>query len=91
MMTTMNSDAIRDSDPQRVSTKIDIDKYGYSEDDFEWVRTEGGSPDEAQSSPGAQAVYVIYGPTGFRRMYDRASWQAEFEEDLRNDIFRSGS
>jgi hypothetical protein len=60
-----------------------LEKYGYSEDDFELVRSQEGSQ-------GAQPVYVIYKPTGFRRMYDGADWQTGFEEDLKNRIFKPG-
>lgn len=79
----MNSDESRTPNPQRMGAKIDLEKHGYSEGDFEWVGTEG--------SPLGGTVYVIYRPTGFRRMYQSANWEAEFEEDLKNDIFRSGS
>ena len=36
-------------------------------------------------------VYVVYVPTGFRRMYTGTNWETEFEEDLRNQIFNLGS
>jgi hypothetical protein len=52
------------------------------------VRTEGGSLNEG--GPVAERVYVIYSPTGFRRMYDGANWETELEEDLKNRIFESG-
>jgi hypothetical protein len=52
--------------------------YGHSEGDFEYVKDD-------------EAVYVIYKPTGFRRMYDAASWKDEFEEDLKNRIFNPPS
>jgi hypothetical protein len=62
-----------------------LENYGYSEDDFEWDRSGQGH------MPGGETVYVIYKPTGFRRMYDGASWEKEFEEDLKNQIFEPGS
>ncbi|HET9530487.1 MAG TPA: hypothetical protein VFQ92_09055 [Blastocatellia bacterium] len=74
---------------QKKSMKTILEKYGYFEDVFEFVRTEGGSLNEG--GPVAEKVYVIYSPTGFRRMYDGANWETEFEEDLKNRIFESGS
>ena len=81
----MQSDGSRIPDSQKESARVALEKYGYSEDDFEWVRS-------GQSHiPGEETVYVIYKPTGFRRMYDGANWETEFEEDLKNQIFKPGS
>jgi hypothetical protein len=73
------------SDSQKQSARVAVKKYGYPEYDFEWVRAqdirgEGHIPFE-------ETVYVIYTPSGFRRMYTGANWETEFEEDLRNQIF----
>lgn len=81
----MQSDGSRIPDSQKASARVALEKYGYSEDDFEWVHS-----GESQI-PGGETVYVIYRPTGFRRMYDGASWETEFEEDLKNQIFKPGS
>lgn len=56
--------------------KLRVENYGYAEDDFEYIHGQG-------------EVYVTYKPTGFRRMYDEANWENEFEEDLKNQIFAS--
>jgi hypothetical protein len=56
--------------------KFRIENYGYSKNDFEVLHGQG-------------EVYVTYNPTGFRRMYDEATWEEEFEEDLKNKIFTS--
>ena len=74
----MQSDGSRIPDSQKASARVALEKYGYSKDDFEWVDS-------------GETVYVIYKPTGFRRMYERASWETEFEEDLKNQIFKPGS
>jgi hypothetical protein len=63
--------------------RVALEKSGYSEDDFELVRSQEGSQ-------GGQPVYVIYKPTGFRRMYEEADWPTGFEEDLKNQIFKPG-
>jgi hypothetical protein len=81
----MQSDGSRIPDSQKRSARVALEKYGYSEDDFEWVQS-----GESQM-PGGQTVYVIYKPTGFRRMYDGASWEREFEEDLKNQLFKPAS
>ena len=85
----MKLDGFRISDSQKQSARVALEKYGYPEDDFEWVRAqdssgEGHTPDE-------ETVYVIYTPSGFRRMYTGANWETEFEEDQRNQIFNLGS
>ena len=85
----MNSDQSRASNLQKESMKAILEKYEYSEGDFEFVPTEGGPLKEG--GPVAETVYLIYSPTGFRRMYDGANWETEFEEDLKNRIFESGS
>jgi hypothetical protein len=81
----MQSDGSRIPDSQKVSARATLEKYGYSDDDFELVHS-GES-----HTPGGTTVYVIYKPTGFRRMYDGASWETEFEEDLKHHIFEPGS
>jgi hypothetical protein len=60
----MQSDGARIPDSLFVSPRVALENYGYSEDDFEWVRSGQGH------MPGGETVYVIYKPTGFRRMYD---------------------
>ena len=74
----MQSDGSRIPDSQKARARVALEKYGYSEDDFEWVHS-------------GETVYVIYRPTGFRRMYDGVDWETEFEEDLKNHIFEPGS
>ena len=86
----MNFDGSRISDSQGESARIALAKYGYSEDDFELVHEQEGFQSGDSNTPGAQTVYVIYKPTGFRRMYDGANWEADFEEDLKNQIFKPG-
>lgn len=81
----MQSDRSRIPDSQKASARVALEKYGYSKDDFEWVYS------GERQIPGGETVYVIYRPTGFRRMYDGASWETEFEEDLKNQIFKPGS
>ena len=81
----MQSDRSRISDSQKRSARVALEKYGYSEDDFEWVHS-GES-----HTPSDETVYIIYKPTGFRRMYDGANWETEFEEDIKNQIFKPGS
>lgn len=76
----MKLDRFNVLDSQKQNTKAALEKYGYSEDDFEWLHGQS-------HIPGAEAVYVIYKPTGFRRMYDAAKWESEFEEDLKSQIF----
>jgi hypothetical protein len=86
----MKLDGFPISDSQKESIRVALEQYGYSEDDFEWVDTQGGSPSGKDLLPGAETMYVIYKPTGFRRMYDGASWETEFEEDVKNRIFKPG-
>jgi hypothetical protein len=86
----MKLDGSRISDSQKESARVALEKYGYSEDDFEWVHTRDGFLSGEGHIPDG-TVYVIYKPTGFRRMYDGASWETEFEEDLKNQIFKPGS
>lgn len=86
----MKSDKFRISDSQMESIRVALEQYGYSEDDFEWVDTQDGSRSGEEPIPGAETMYVIYKPTGFRRMYDGASWETEFKEDLKNRIFKPG-
>jgi hypothetical protein len=81
----MESDGSRIPDSQKASARVAVEKYGYREEDFEWV----GSCESQKG--GEETVYVIYKPTGFRRMYDGAGWETEFEEDLKNQIFEPGS
>ena len=81
----MKLDGFRISDSQKDNARVALEKYGFSEDDFEWVHS-GES-----HLPGGETVYVIYKPTGFRRMYDGVNWETEFEEDLKNQIFEPGS
>lgn len=75
----MKLDRFNVPDSQKQNTKAAIEKYGYSEADFEWLHGESHIPSES--------VYIIYRPTGFRRMYDGTHWEREFEEDLKNHIF----
>lgn len=79
----MNLNELRFSESQKESVRVALEKYGYSEDDFDLVYSQ-------ESSQSAQPVYVIYKPTSFRRMYDGADWLAGFEEDLKNQIFKPG-
>lgn len=85
----MKLDGFRMSDSQKQSAKITLEKYGYSWADFEWVRAQDSSGEG--HLPYEETVYVIYTPSGFRRMYTGANWETEFEEDLRNQIFNPGS
>ena len=85
----MKLNGFRISDSRKQSARIALEKYGYPEDAFEWVRTQDMSGEG--DIPDAEAVYVIYVPTGFRRMYTGTNWETEFEEDLRNQIFNLGS
>jgi hypothetical protein len=87
----MKLDEFRISDSQKESASVALEKYGYSEDDFEWVHTQDRLLNEEGHTSDAETVYVIYKPTGFRRMYDGPNWETEFEEDLKNQIFKSGS
>lgn len=87
----MRLDEFRISDSQKESARVALEKYGYSEGDFEWVTTQDSYLSGEGRSPGAETVYIIYKPTGFRRMYSAANWDAEFEEDLKNQIFKPGS
>lgn len=84
----MKSDRFRISDTEMESIKFALEQYGYSEDDFELVDTQEGSRSEEERTPGAETMYVIYKPTGFRRMYDGANWETEFKEDVKNRIFK---
>jgi hypothetical protein len=85
----MKLDGFSISDSQKQSARVSLEKYGYPEDDFEWVRTQDSSGDGR--IPDEEPVYVIYRPSGFRRMYTGSNWETEFEEDLRNQIFNLGS
>ena len=87
----MKVDGFRISDSQKESARVALGKYGYSEDDFEWVHTQDSLSSGEGHIPNAETVYAIYKPSGFRRMYDGANWEAEFEEDLKNEIFNPGS
>ncbi len=87
----MKLDGFRVSDSQKGSARAALEKYGYSEDDFEWIQTEDSLLGGEGRIPGTETVYVIYNPTGFRRMYDGANWETEFEEDLKNQIFKNDS
>jgi hypothetical protein len=75
----MKLDRFNVPDSQKQTTKAAIEKHGYSEEDFEWLHGQSNIPTES--------VYVIYKPTGFRRMYDGSQWEREFEEDLKDQIF----
>ncbi|HEX5732128.1 MAG TPA: hypothetical protein VF131_04755 [Blastocatellia bacterium] len=87
----MKPDGTRISDSQKGRARVALEQYGYSEDDFEWVRTQDSLISGESRPPGGETVYVIYKPTGFRRMYDGANWETEFEEDLKNQIFKPAS
>lgn len=87
----MKLDEFRISDSQKESARIALAKYGYSQDDFDWVDTQDSFLGGEDQAPDAEAVYVIYKPTGFRRMYGEANWETEFEEDLKNQIFKPDS
>ena len=87
----MKVDGFRISDSQKESARVALEKYGYSEDDFEWVHTQDSLSSGEGHSPNAETVYAIHKPSGFRRMYDGANWETEFEEDLKNQIFKPGS
>ena len=81
----MRLDGFRASDSRKEGIRTALAKHGYAADDFEWIHAEepaSGEPDQEGT------VYVIYRPTGFRRMYEGAAWEAEFEEDLKNQIFK---
>jgi hypothetical protein len=86
----MKLDGFRVSDAQKESARVALDKYGYSEDDFEWVHTQDSFLSGEGRIPDGETVYVIYKPTGFRRMYVGASWESQFEEDLKNQLFKPG-
>lgn len=83
----MKLDGVRVSDSQKEDARLALKRYGYSEDDFEWVQTQDSFLSGEALTPGAETVYVIYKPTGFRRMYAGEDWETEFEEDLKNQIF----
>ena len=87
----MKLNELRVPDSQKESTRSALEKYGHSEDDFEWIQTQDSFLSGEGRIPGAETVYVIYNPTGFRRMYDGPNWEIEFEEDLKNQIFKTGS
>lgn len=87
----MSLDGLRVPDTQKESARRALEQYGYSEEDFEWVQAQEGLQSGEGLTGGEQPVYVIYKPTGFRRMYDGPNWEAEFTEDLRNQIFKPGS
>ena len=87
----MNVDGSRISDSQRERARLALEKYGYPEGDFEWVHAQDNSLSGEGHSPDAETMYVIYKPNGFRRMYSGASWETEFEEDLKNQIFKPTS
>ena len=87
----MKPDGFRIPDSQKASARVALEKYGYSEADFEWVHTQDSFINGESRLPRGETVYVIYKPTGFRRMYDGANWETEFEEDLKNHIFEPGS
>jgi hypothetical protein len=87
----MKLDGFHVLDSQKESARVALEKYGYSEDDFEWVQTQDSTLGGEGHIPGAETVYVIHKPTGFRRMYGGANWETEFEEDLKNQIFKPGS
>ena len=87
----MKLDEFRISDSQKESARVALAKYGYSQDDFDWVDTQDSSLSGEDHIRGAETVYVIYKPTGFRRMYGEANWETEFEEDLKNQIFKPDS
>ena len=87
----MKFDGSRLSDSQKESARAAFEKHGYSEDDFELVHGQDSSSGGEANIPGTETVYVIYKPTGFRRMYDGTDWGTEFEEDLKNQIFEPGS
>lgn len=82
----MKLDRFRVSDPQKETARAALEQYGYSMDDFEWIPAE--EPAHSEVSDDAGTVYVIYKPTGFRRMYEGAEWATEFAEDLQNQIFK---
>ena len=77
------------SNSQKQSCRVALQKYGYPEEDFEWVRAQDSS--EEGNIPDEETVYVIYTPSGFRRMYTGANWENECEEDLKNQIFTLSS
>jgi len=82
----MKLDGFHISDSQKESARAALEQYGYSMDDFEWIPAE--EPAHSEATDYAGTVYVIYKPTGFRRMYEGAGWAIEFEEDLKNQIFK---
>lgn len=75
----MGLDTLNIPDAQKDSARAVLERYGYSEDDFDWVSTDG---------PGPPSLYVAYNPTGLRQMYDLADWVSQFEEDLKNQVFK---
>ena len=87
----MQVDAFYISDSRKERIKKALERYGYTEEDFEWTSTQDIAGSREDRPQGAAAVYLIYKPTGFRRMYSETSWEAEFEDDLRNQIFQPGS
>ena len=87
----MKLDEFRISDSQKESARVALEKYGYTEGDFEWVGTQDSSLGGEDRAPDAKTVYVIYKPTGFRRMYAEANWETEFQDDLKNQIFKPDS
>ena len=81
----MQLDGFRTTDSRKESLRATLARHGYAADDFEWILAEepaSGEPDPTGT------VYVIYKPTGFRRMYEGAAWENEFEDDLINQIFK---
>ncbi len=87
----MKLDEFRISGSQKDRIRAALEQNGYSEDDFEWVETENAFRSGERPTTGTEAMYVIYKPTGFRRMYDGTSWPTGFEEDVRSQIFKPGS
>lgn len=82
----MKLDGFRVSESQKESARMALEQTGYSADDFEWIPAE--EPADREATDDAGSVYVIYKPTGFRRMYEGATWATEFAEDLKNQIFK---
>ena len=79
----MKLDGFNISEFQRQSIRSALAQYGYAEEDFEWTPTQDAARGGDDRLQGAEAVYLTYKPTGFRRMYGAANWEAEFTEDLK--------
>lgn len=79
------------TDSQKERIRVALEQHGYSEHDFEWIAAQMSFLSGEAHIPGTETMYVIYKPTGFRRMYDGVTWETEFEEDVKNQLFKPGS